>query len=96
MGAYHLLVVERRYPRCGATAEMEVEFKFGVLTDMDTYRLGDAIHWGEPGLRFPTHQVFTDEVVREATALRLCAIDVDGTLSIDALTQCVAWPRASA
>lgn len=35
-------------------------------------------------------QLFSDEVVREATALRLSALAVAGTLSVDALTQCVA------
>lgn len=33
---------------------MEIEFKFGLLQDMDVYKLGDRLKWGEGrGERFP-------------------------------------------
>ncbi len=52
MSAYNTLRAVVRCPRCSSEAEMEIEFKFGLL-DFRDYRLGEQIDWGNRGLRSP-------------------------------------------
>lgn len=49
MGTFNTLVVDLQCPRCGVTAEMEAELKFGNTAQMQRLHLGDAYPWSLRG-----------------------------------------------
>jgi hypothetical protein len=64
---YNILKVTMRCPRCGKTAAMAAEFRFGLL-NLDTYQLGDTLRWNDRGrgLRFPKQRPINGDYSGEA------------------------------
>ena len=52
MGMFNYLLLTITCPRCGIKAEMEAEFRFGLM-DLTRYRIGDQIHWDGQGTKIP-------------------------------------------
>jgi hypothetical protein len=52
MALFNYLSLIIRCPRCGAEAEMEAEFRFG-LRELAHYRIGDQLRWDGIGVKTP-------------------------------------------
>ena len=52
MSMYNTLLLTITCPRCGAEAEMEADFRFG-LRDLTRYRIGDRLPWEGMGVKTP-------------------------------------------
>lgn len=55
MGAYNTVRGPSLCPRCGHSAEFEVQFKYGD-TWQHSYRLGDRLRWGGNDIGVPGHK----------------------------------------
>ncbi len=52
MAMFNYLMLTIICPRCGAEAEMEADFRFG-LRDLTYYRIGDRLRWDGMGVKTP-------------------------------------------
>lgn len=52
MGMYNTLLLTITCPRCGVEAEMEADFRFGLM-ELTQYRIGDQLRWDGMGVKTP-------------------------------------------
>lgn len=75
MGMFNILHTTLVCPRCRGRAEMEIEFRFGLL-ELRDYRLGDFLIWSDDGgglrhpRRPPAEPVFSGEGYAECPLCR--------------------------
>lgn len=82
MALFNYLSLTISCPRCGAKAEMEAEFRFG-LRELIHYKIGDRLRWDGPGVRTPDERPDQGNYIDIAYAVcPLCNRDFWLTVSV--------------